>query len=236
MTEDSARTVCLVKAFETAAQPGSSWSRADSALAGDRAAQEVGANASDETFIRRRAELAWETITTRQPNLARLKADANWHEWLGWVLVGSALVSGVLVDQVGPDNLINLTSLPLFGLLLWNMAVYALLLAEATGRLSAAKRQHPVRCAGPLPRLSAASAGPLPTRPMHRSGPRTGATGVGFRFRCPRPTSAGCFTWLLPHSPPASSSRSITVASSTSTLLDGRALSSLPRPASCSGM
>ena len=105
MTEDSARTVCLVKAFETAAQsPGNSWSQADSALAGDRAAQEVGTNASDETFIRRRAELAWERITARQPNLAHLKTDANWHEWLGWALVASGLVSGVIVDQVGPED------------------------------------------------------------------------------------------------------------------------------------
>ncbi len=135
MTEDSARTVCLVKAFESAAQPGNSWSQADAVLAGDRAAQEVGANASDETYIRRRAELAWERITARQPRLARLKTDANWHDWVGWALVAFALVSGVFVDQVGPDNLINLTSLPLFGLLLWNMAVYALLLGQTAGRL-----------------------------------------------------------------------------------------------------
>ena len=134
MTEDSARTVCLVKAFESAAQPGNSWSQADAVLAGDRAAQEVGANASDETYIRRRAELAWERITARQPRLARLKTDANWHDWVGWALVAFALVSGVFVDQVGPDNLINLTSLPLFGLLLWNMAVYALLLGQTAGR------------------------------------------------------------------------------------------------------
>ncbi len=155
MTEDSARTVCLVKAFETAAQPGSSWSRVDSALAGDRAAQEVGANASDETFIRRRAELAWERITARQPNLARLKTDANWHEWLGSALVGTALVAGALVDQVGPDNLINLTSLPLLGLLLWNMAVYALLLGQTTGRLLGRQAAAP----GPLRRAVAAVVG-----------------------------------------------------------------------------
>ena len=96
MTEDSARTVCLVKAFESAAQPGNSWSQADAVLAGDRAAQEVGANASDETYIRRRAELAWERITARQPNLARLKTDANGHEWVGWALIAFALVSGVV--------------------------------------------------------------------------------------------------------------------------------------------
>ncbi len=155
MTEDSARTVCLVKAFETAAQPGNSWSRADSALAGDRAAQEVGTNASDETFIRRRAELAWERITARQPNLIRLETDANWHEWLGWALVASALVSGVFVDQIDPDNLINLTSLPLFGLLLWNMAVYALLLGQTTGRLLGRQAAAP----GPLRRAVAAVVG-----------------------------------------------------------------------------
>ncbi len=155
MTEDSARTVCLVKALETAAQPENSWSRADAALAGDRAAQEVGANASDETFIRRRAELAWEKITTRQPNLAHLKTDANWHEWLGWALVASALVCGVIVDQVGPDNLINLTSLPLFGLLLWNMTVYALLLGQATGHLFGRQTTAP----GPLRRAIAAVVG-----------------------------------------------------------------------------
>ena len=155
MTEDSARTVCLVKAFETAAQPGLSWSRADSALAGDRAAQEVGANASDETFIRRRAELAWERITARQPDLAHLGDDANWHRWLGWALVASALVSGVFADQVGPDNLINLTSLPLFGLLLWNMAVYALLLVRAAGRIFG----RPATASGPLRQAIAALVG-----------------------------------------------------------------------------
>ncbi len=155
MTEDSARTVCLVRAFETAAQPKNSWSQADSALAGDRATQEVGANASDETFIRRRAELAWEKITTREPNLAHLRTDANWHEWLGWALVASALVCGVIVDQVGPDNLINLTSLPLFGLLLWNMTVYALLLGQTTGRLFGRQTTAP----GPLRRAIAAVVG-----------------------------------------------------------------------------
>ena len=154
MNEDSARIVCLVKAFETAAQPENSWSRADSALVGDRAAQEVGANASDEAFIRRRAELAWERITARQPNLAHLKGEANWREWLGWALVAAALVSGVLVDQVGPDNLINLTSLPIFGLLLWNMTVYALLLGRAIGRLFG-RQTTP----GPLRRAIAALVG-----------------------------------------------------------------------------
>jgi hypothetical protein len=155
MNEDSARTVCLVKAFETAAQPENSWSQADAALAGDRAAQEVGANVSDETFIRRRAELAWERITARQPNLARLKTDANWHEWVGWALVACALVSGVVVDQVGPDNLINLTSLPLFGLLLWNMTVYALLLGRTTGR----RFGRQTTALGPLRRAIAAVVG-----------------------------------------------------------------------------
>ena len=156
MTEDSARTVCLVKAFETAAQSlGNSWSQADSAVAGDRAAQEVGTNASDETFIRRRAELAWERITARQPNLAHLKTEGNWHQWLGWALVASALVSGVIVDQVGPDNLINLTSLPLFGLLLWNTGVYAFLLGQVTGRLFGRHAEAP----GPMRRAIAAVVG-----------------------------------------------------------------------------
>ena len=53
MTEDSARIVCLVKAFETAAQPEKSWSQADSVLIGDQAAREVAANTGDESFIRR---------------------------------------------------------------------------------------------------------------------------------------------------------------------------------------
>ncbi|MBL0351188.1 MAG: DUF2868 domain-containing protein [Dechloromonas sp.] len=155
MTEDSARIVCLVKAFETAAQPEKSWSQADSVLIGDQAAREVAANTGDESFIRRRAELAWEKITARQPNLARLTTDTDWHEWLGWALVGTALLSGVLVDQVGPDNLINLTSFPLFGLLLWNTAVYAFLLGQTTGRLFGRQTRAP----GPLRRAIAVIVG-----------------------------------------------------------------------------
>ena len=83
---------------------------------------------------------------------AHLKTDANWHEWLGWTLVATALVSGIVVDQVGPDNLINLTSLPLFGLLLWNMAVYVLLLGQTTSRLFGRQTAAP----GPMRRAIAA--------------------------------------------------------------------------------
>jgi len=157
MTEDAARIVCLVRAFETAAQPDDSWVRTESARAGDRAAQEVGANASDETFIQRRAELVWERITARQPNLARLQTAASQHQWLGWALLASALLSGLFADQVGADKRINLASLPILGLLLWNLAVYALLLGQTTGRLLG----RPAALPGPLRRGVAALVGGL---------------------------------------------------------------------------
>jgi Protein of unknown function (DUF2868) len=147
MNKRSARIVCLVKAYESASVSPDMWLPADSARASDLAAQEVGANSSDENFILRRALLAWDKITARQPNLKRLESEADWHRWFGRALVMFALVSGILVDQVGPDNLINLTSLPLFGLLLWNLAVYAFLLIEPLRRRPehARSRTGPIR-------------------------------------------------------------------------------------------
>ena len=143
MNESSARVVCLVKAYESASVSPDMWLPADSARASDLAAQEVGANSSDENFIVRRALLAWDKITARQPNLKRLESEPHWHRWFGRVLVVFALISGILVDQVGPDNLINLTSLPLFGLLLWNLAVYAYLLIDPLRRHPASSRNRP---------------------------------------------------------------------------------------------
>ena len=147
MNKRSARIVCLVKAYESASVSPDMWLPADSARASDLAAQEVGANSSDENFILRRALLAWDKITARQPNLKHLESEADWHRWFARALVVFALVSGILVDQVGPDNLINLTSLPLFGLLLWNLAVYAFLLIEPLRRRPehARSRTGPIR-------------------------------------------------------------------------------------------
>ena len=155
MNESSARIVCLVKSYESASVSPDMWLPADSARASDLAKQEVGANSSDENFVVRRALLAWDKITARQPNLKQLQSEPHWHRWFSRALVVVALISGILVDQVGPDNLINLTSLPLFGLLLWNLAVYAFLLIEPLRR----RPEHARRRPGPIRRIVTAIIG-----------------------------------------------------------------------------
>lgn len=135
MTEDSAKTVCLVRAVETSAGTADIWSADDAAWASQGAAHVVGSEADAGKFIECRARLAWDRLLERRPEFKRLQAKSFARPWLGWLLVVAALVGGILVDHIGPEKRINVLAIPVLGMLLWNLVIYVALVVQIFPRL-----------------------------------------------------------------------------------------------------
>jgi len=134
MIESAAKTIHLVRAVETAGSTDF-WSAEDAHWATHGAAHVVGADAPAEKFIAARARLASERLFDRRPELKRLLGRTVARPWLGWLQVILALVSGIVIDQIGQDKRINLLAIPVLGVLFWNLAVYLWLMLQALPRL-----------------------------------------------------------------------------------------------------
>ncbi|CAN5895071.1 hypothetical protein BH11PSE8_BH11PSE8_35130 [soil metagenome] len=144
MNEAAAREVLLVQAFETAQPPSPSWS-ADDAEWSTRLALAGGAH-SPETFIADRARHALQRLLPREPVLQRWLARRVWRS--AWIVVAVmvGLVFGLLADSIGSSQRISLLAPPLWGVVLWNLVVYALLLVHVVRSL-VAKPRRPGRVA-----------------------------------------------------------------------------------------
>ena len=146
MNESDARTVLFVRALETEASPG--WSDEDAAWASREAARALGERAAPAALIAERARLAYARMVERRPAWRGLHAASGWRAWASAALPLLAFAAGLATDAIGSSGRINLLAPPLFGLLLWNLAVYAVL---AVGSLRAALRSggtdraHPLR-------------------------------------------------------------------------------------------
>jgi hypothetical protein len=145
MTESDARQVLLVRAVETApADLQGSWSAADSDWASDEARRRVGEDAGAERFLASRAGLALQRLGER---------DAAWRAdplrpgrgaLTLVLLLGGGLLAGLIVGNVlGPERRINLLAPPVWGLLAWNLVVYAVLLVAGLRRWARSDRGGP---------------------------------------------------------------------------------------------
>lgn len=81
------------------------------------------------------------------PSLPQTLADAaaGPGRLLAWALAAAALFLGAVGDVLGGSQQINLLSLPMLGLLAWNLGVYALLALRALRRLLPGRRGGPPR-------------------------------------------------------------------------------------------
>ena len=70
-----------------------------------------------------------QAVEGRNPALAALQDPWPWQRWLAAGLPLGAMIMGVLTDVVANPHRVDLVSLPLLGLLLWNLVMYLLLLA-----------------------------------------------------------------------------------------------------------
>jgi hypothetical protein len=145
MNETSALEVAAVRAVETADDARGWWSDDDRAWASRASAEVVGAQASDDAFLARRAALALERLGAREPVFVRAVRALRWRPWVGATIVALAFAIGVFVDQVDRTQRINILAPPVLVLLAWNLAVYAVLVASYVVRYGEPRSEGPLR-------------------------------------------------------------------------------------------
>ena len=139
MQERDAQAVVLARAFEEA-DPDGVLLPIDARQVATEAAREAGG--SPEAQASQRAQHLLAGLEAKIPALAavrratRLPVGALLPVWLG------AFVLGALSNELGPERHINVLSFPLFGILLWNLCVYALLVAAALLGTVGRRRRH----------------------------------------------------------------------------------------------
>ena len=127
MDERTALDVIAVRALESGALVKGAWSDADRAWASRAAAEVVGERATSAQFLGRRAALVLERVGERERRFVRAVHALAWRPWVWHVIVAAAFAFGVAVERIGGAHTINLLAPPVFLLLVWNLAVYALL-------------------------------------------------------------------------------------------------------------
>ncbi|MBL8308584.1 MAG: DUF2868 domain-containing protein [Rubrivivax sp.] len=122
MTEDEARQVLLLQSREATAQ--ATWPPEDRAWATRHAVAAVGDGAPPERFVVARAVVALQRLLPRDEAARRWLARRGWHgAWVA-VAVVLAFLAGVLADQLGPPQRVNLLAPAVWAVVGWNLLVY----------------------------------------------------------------------------------------------------------------
>ncbi|MEO8655643.1 MAG: DUF2868 domain-containing protein, partial [Ramlibacter sp.] len=135
MDEAAARRVILAHAIETTDTQGKLLSEVERDQIDREARRDAGAEGPEpsamapSSFVDLRARRVLQAVEGRNPALAALQDPWPWQRWLAAGLPLGAMIMGVLTDVVANPHRVDLVSLPLLGLLLWNLVVYLLLLA-----------------------------------------------------------------------------------------------------------
>jgi uncharacterized protein DUF2868 len=132
--ERAALDLTAARAIESSHEATTLWTDDDRAWASRAAAEIVGQRGAPEAFLVARARLVLERVGERFKALSRAVATLRWRPWIGVAIAAVAFAAGVATDQIGGTHRINLLALPFFGVLAWNVAVYALLAASALRR------------------------------------------------------------------------------------------------------
>jgi hypothetical protein len=91
------------------------------------------------------------------PAVARVERRSRWPGWVDWLVPLAALVLGAASNVIDGRRL-SIIAFPMLGMLVWNFAVYALLVGKAARRLtSRRKTPRPRGAAGLIERI----AGPM---------------------------------------------------------------------------
>ena len=134
MDEPTARRVLLAQAMETADTQGGLLSEVERDQIDRHARHDVGAAGEErqtvapEHFIDVRAQRVLATVQRRNPALAAMQEPGSLRGWLELGTPMAALVMGVLTDVIANPHRVDLVSLPLLGIVAWNLAMYLVLI------------------------------------------------------------------------------------------------------------
>jgi len=139
MREDTLRAVLMVKAIEETDRAGTLLPPGDRAQATREAVRAEGSSAgepmavSDDAFLARalgaRAERLLPPLVQRFPIVDEALGRTRTPQWLLLALLALAFASGLGLSAMDGSKRINILALPFFGLIAWNLIVYALLAA-----------------------------------------------------------------------------------------------------------
>lgn len=139
MTEDQARAVLLLQALE-AQPPTALWTAEDREWATRAAAQDLPASAPRDARLAERARLALQRLAPRDRAIAHLLAAPGWRtSWLAGA-AAMGLLAGLGSDALVAGAYFNLLSPLFWGLLGWNLLIYAAQLAQIRVRALARRR------------------------------------------------------------------------------------------------
>jgi hypothetical protein len=133
--EPDARRIVLIQAIEITDTRGKLISDAEKDLAERTVLSQRSGGRNERPdatwFVGARAAELLHTVESRSPALARLEARDPWWDRLGWLLPLAALAAGFTSDRLFNWSRTDLLSVPLIGVIAWNVVVYLLLVASA---------------------------------------------------------------------------------------------------------
>ena len=138
MTEDEARQVLLLQARESSADlvdaRASTWTAEDRSWATRQAVSAVGEQAAPERLVLARTALALQRLLPKDAAARAWLHRRLWHP--AWAVLAAVLglVAGVLVDQLGPPQRVNLLAPAVWAVVGWNALVYLALLLPSPWR------------------------------------------------------------------------------------------------------
>ncbi|RVT52298.1 DUF2868 domain-containing protein [Rubrivivax albus] len=133
MTEDQARAVLLLQALE-AQPPTALWTAEDRDWATRAAAQDLPADAPRDARLAERARLAMQRLVPRDRGIQRLLGSPGWRPAWAGVAGVVGLLAGVASDALVGGAYFNLLSPLFWGVLGWNVLLYAGLVVQALRR------------------------------------------------------------------------------------------------------
>jgi hypothetical protein len=140
--EEAAQRVLLIRAVEEADRDGRLLTREERGQA--TAAVREAAAVDRAAALEQRARRLLDVLLPRAPWVSPLLGATRFPAAVAWGLPLLAAAAGLLTDALGPERRINILSVPVLGLILWNVGVYAALVVLWLLR---GGRRHPRRAA-----------------------------------------------------------------------------------------
>jgi len=130
MRADDLRTVLLVKAVEDIDRAGTLLPHADRVAAARAARREHSQASAIEVLLTARATRLLPRVLDRGPVVAWLLSITREPRWIAAAFIAVSFAAGFGLSALEGTRSINILGFPLLGLVLWNVAVYALMLAR----------------------------------------------------------------------------------------------------------